>query len=119
MSHRIYSDIEKNYLFIEIGVVERKNYQIFKDTIVKESGRLKQGFKCITDLRSFHISSKQNKFFYEMISFVQNELKKNLVGKLVRVVHPQAVLIAQLILTDFKQNNDSSFVATIEEAHEI
>lgn len=119
MSHNIYSDQEKNILYIQLGVVEKNNYELFQANLIKHSKNLEPGFTCITDLRSFHINPGQDSNFHKMIKFVQDTLTKKGAKKFIRIVQPQALVISQILLSDMKKERDSSFVSSMDEAEKL
>ncbi|MCB9494223.1 MAG: hypothetical protein H6681_02125 [Desulfobacteraceae bacterium] len=121
MSHKITADTKKNVLFIQIGVVEKNNFPLFRENIKKQSDRLKPGFTCITDFRSFHVDFARNTSsdFNDLLAFVQEELEKKGVVKFIRIVPPQSLVISQILLRDFEKKRNYDFVCSMDEANEI
>ncbi|MDY0360403.1 MAG: hypothetical protein RBR08_03010 [Desulforegulaceae bacterium] len=121
MSHKITADTKKNLLFIQIGVVEKNNFSLFKENVKIQSNKLKPGFTCVTDFRSFHLDFAKNtsQDFNELLGFVQEELEKKGVIKIIRIVPPQSLLISQILLRDFEKKRNYDFVCSMDEADEI
>lgn len=121
MSHKITADPKKNLLFIQIGVVEKNNFPLFKENFKIQSQRLKPGFTCVTDFRSFHVDFAKNTTsdFNALLAFVQDELEKKGVIKYIRIVPPQSLVISHILLRDFQKKRNYDFVCSMDEANEI
>ncbi|TYT74089.1 hypothetical protein [Desulfobotulus mexicanus] len=94
MSNTVMADKSRNRLYIRYGEMTIEQYFQFTGEIIKEAGKLEQGFTILSDLRNFSLPKGENPIQANIreITEVQQKLKKLGASEIIRVVDPQVWL---------------------------
>ncbi len=117
MSHKIWSDSEKNRLYVSIDKLELERMAEFQEKLSKEISKLKNGFSCVCDFRSFKanyelIPTDMIKAYPAFIKWLDEEGME----EMIRVVGPQIYMLTMIMEEDTKTKTPVSYVDSMERA---
>ncbi len=120
MSHKVWSDIKNNRLYIKTELLELERVEEMKEKIEKEISSLKKDFNCIADFSNFQ--ADVNLISPDILKTYSYYLKWLIdagMGKMVWVVEPQTFIISMIIRENFKKEPLVSYVDSVERAELI
>jgi hypothetical protein len=117
MSHKVWSDIKNNRIYIKTGLLELERVEEMKEKIEKEILNLKKNFSCIADFSNFKADFNLiSPDLLKTYSYYLKWLTDAGMDKMVWVVEPQIFMLSMIIRENFKKGSLVSYVDTMERA---
>ncbi len=121
MSHKVWSDTEKNRLYIQVTDLELERADELKEEIIAELSNLKKGFTCVCDLLNsvpkhmIKVELMPPDVVATYISFIKYLYECGM-GKMLRVLDPQLYLVAKIVEEECREGFTMETVSSMEEA---
>lgn len=117
MSHQVWSDVEKNRLYLKITKLELGRVEQFKDRVIEEIEKLKAGFQCIGDFTGIQANYELiPSDFIETYTRLYKQLIDSGMNEMIRIVRPQFYMIAMIMQEDANMNASVTYVDSMERA---
>ncbi|MCB9482317.1 MAG: hypothetical protein H6681_02330 [Desulfobacteraceae bacterium] len=120
MSKEIWSNTDKNILYLAPGELDKKDYNNFAKEVEKEAAKLKKGFICINDLRNFSTDwSTVTEEDVEIFKSGQKKLKELGMENAIRILGNQPKFVVDFFESEDDKGYLVSNVDSYDQAEEL
>jgi len=120
MSYQVLADLDKNRLYLTLGVMDRDEISRFNADVMDALQKLSPGFGCITDIRGLRIPVETiEQEDIEKILNVHRMLKGKSVSGIVRIAESQVWLAAALAESEMISGINIAYVDNLAKAESM